>query len=95
MRAAWNDLANQDANVAYRAVVLLAGAPALSLPLLRDNLKPPPLPDVNHIEDLLSKLDSPQFAAREQAKRELEGFDADIERALERYLTRKVSLAGS
>jgi RNA polymerase sigma factor (sigma-70 family) len=38
--AAWSDLASADAPAAYRALRLLADAPAASLPLLRERLRP-------------------------------------------------------
>jgi RNA polymerase sigma factor (sigma-70 family) len=84
--AAWKDLAGPDARAAYRAVRLLAAAPAQSLPLLREELHPAPRTDQKQIERWLAGLDSDTFAERERAARELARQGERAEAALRRLL---------
>jgi RNA polymerase sigma factor (sigma-70 family) len=84
--SAWNDLAGEDAKAAYRAVRLLAGAPAQSVPLLRERLRPIPPADKKQVERWLAGLDSDQFAEREEATRELRRQGDLVEGALRRLL---------
>jgi hypothetical protein len=90
--ALWNGLRNSDPVIAYDAVRLLAQAPDKSLPFLRERLKPARDPDIKQVESFLAKLDSPWFAERDEAKRELERYGNEAEPALERYLAGNLSL---
>jgi hypothetical protein len=68
----WSDLNGADAARAYRAVIALANSPDQGVELLRRHLKPAAPVDTRRVAQLLAQLDSEQFAAREQAMRELE-----------------------
>jgi WD40 repeat protein len=70
--AAWEDLASPDAARAYQAIWTMVRAPNEALPLLRENLQPVPGPDPKVIEQFIKDLDSPKFAVRDKATRELE-----------------------
>jgi hypothetical protein len=84
--AAWKELASADAQAAYRALRLLVDAPTQSVALLRERLRPVPVPDAKQIDRWLAALDSSRFAAREQATRELERQEGRVEAALRKYL---------
>jgi WD40 repeat protein len=68
--ALWSDLGEADAAKAYRALWRLVAAEP-GVPVLRDRLRPAAPLDVRKLSRLLADLDSPQFADREQATREL------------------------
>jgi hypothetical protein len=68
--AAWNDLAGEDAKAAYRAVRLLAAAPAQSVPLLRERLRATPPAAKKQVERWIAGLDSDKFDEREETTRE-------------------------
>jgi hypothetical protein len=64
-------LANPDAARAYQAIRKLA-ASASALPFLRKQLRPVAVPDAKQIAALIAKLDSDDFATRQNAAAELE-----------------------
>jgi WD40 repeat protein len=70
----WDDLGSKDATRAYQAIGRLASAPRQALPWLREHLQPVSIApvDVKRLAQLLSKLDSDDFAVREQATKEIE-----------------------
>lgn len=67
----WNALAGEDAAEAYRAQWKLASLGRDAVAFVRARVRPAPLPDVQKISGLIAKLESPQFAARDEASREL------------------------
>jgi WD40 repeat protein len=69
--ALWDQLASEDAARAERALWRLASAPELSLPLLRDKVRPAPADLPRRVARLTGELDSAQFAVREKATKEL------------------------
>jgi hypothetical protein len=85
----WDDLASDDASRAWRAVCTLVQAPKQAIPWLKEHLKPPGAADLNRITHLIADLDSDQFAARQQAARELEKLgelaETPVREALERH----------
>jgi hypothetical protein len=88
----WTDLAADDAAVGQAAVASLAAAPAAAVALLKDRLRPAAPPDPKHVRALAGDLDSPRFAAREAAFRELEKIRLEAEPELRRLLEEKPSL---
>ena len=70
--ALWADLADQDAVRAYRAIRRLAAVPALSVPFLRQRVRPAPAVDEKRLTGLIADLDSDDFATRQKAVAELE-----------------------
>jgi WD40 repeat protein len=89
MTTAWNELANPDAKVAYRAAMLMVEAPTPSLALLRKHWKPLAHPSQKEIGALLAKLDSDVAAERERAVRELERMGDLVEGPVQRFLARR------
>jgi hypothetical protein len=69
--ALWRDLAG-DAGTAYAAVWALVAAPQQAVPLLRGRLQPAVAVDQEKLARLIARLDSEQFAERQQAMAELE-----------------------
>jgi hypothetical protein len=71
-------LAGSDAAQAYVAIRRLAAAPDQAVPWLRGRLRPvsepTPRPDARRLRQLLAELDGDDFAVRERATRELEGY---------------------
>jgi WD40 repeat protein len=82
----WTALAGDDAPKAYSAVWGLAGVPDQAVPLVKSRLKPGDVP-VERIRQLLADLDSPRFAVREAAVRDLTGLGELAEPALRHALT--------
>src|SRR5262245_25903428 len=70
--AAWEDLGSADAARAYQAVWSLVRNPKEANPLLQAKLKPAAPLDSKAVEQFIKDLDSPTFAVRDTATRELE-----------------------
>jgi hypothetical protein len=68
----WQDLASEDAGKAYTASCQLVQNPAPALKLLRQHLSPAAAPNLEHIQTWLTELESPMFAVRDKAFKELE-----------------------
>jgi RNA polymerase sigma factor (sigma-70 family) len=87
--ALWADLAGADAARAYRAIWALAGAPPQAVALLGNRLRPITAADPKRVGPLLADLDSPRFAVRRRAERELAKLGDSAEPAL------RTALAGT
>lgn len=72
LRSCWNALAGNDASVAFLAIRRLAVTRQQTLPFLRDQLKPVPVPDSKRVRQLVEMLDSADFPTRQRAADELE-----------------------
>jgi WD40 repeat protein len=70
--AAWNGLADSDAAKAFDAVLALAAAPGMAVPLLSEHLKPAEAAAAGRVERLVADLNSDQFAVRRAADDELQ-----------------------
>jgi hypothetical protein len=68
----WRLLAGEDAAAAFQAIRRLSAAPEQTVSFLRDHLKPVTKPDLKRVRQLVEALDSPDFAARQKAREELE-----------------------
>jgi hypothetical protein len=88
----WRDLARADGDGAYKAVWRLAAAPAQSVPLLRERLRPAAPIDGKRVERLIADLDADEFAAREAASRELEALGQRAGPALRRSVAGRGSV---
>lgn len=88
--ALWSDLA-RDARTAYRAISLLAAAPARSVPLLAARLHPVAL-DNKRIDKLVADLDAERYEVRESASRELKSMRYSSEPPMRRALADRPSL---
>jgi WD40 repeat protein len=80
----WNDLGQENGERAHHAILALAGDPKQAAPFLRDHLHPVPAALVAR---LIADLDSPRFAARDKATRELQVLGKSADAALRAALT--------
>jgi dipeptidyl aminopeptidase/acylaminoacyl peptidase len=92
LKGLWADLAGEDAAKAYRAIWTLAASPQQAVPFLRKHLKPAVPAEPQKLKPLLADLDSPRFAVREKAIRELAKLGDLAEPALKGMLEKKPSL---
>lgn len=88
----WRDLAGDNAERADRAIWLLAAAPKMSVPFLEKHIRPAAAVAPERLVQLITDLDSDQFAVRDQAMRELEELGELAEAALRKLLAGKPSL---
>jgi RNA polymerase sigma factor (sigma-70 family) len=88
----WDDLANPDARRGYAAVWRLAGAPAASVPFLRQRLKPATDAQVREIRRSLADLESGTLAKRSEAAKRLRGLGLAALAPLLSALTKNPSL---
>lgn len=83
----WNELGDEEATTADRAILKLTAAPAQSVPFLKQMLKPKVTSiDAKGIDKLIADLDSNQFVVREKAMIELEKLGKMVEPALKKAL---------
>ena len=87
----WEQLASDDAGVAYQATLRLARTPDKAATLLRERLKPVAAPDESRLTQLIADLDSASFDKRQQAQQELASLDAVAEPSLRKALAGKPS----
>jgi WD40 repeat protein len=71
LQALWRDLGDVDTAKARAAVWVLADGAGATVALLRDRLRPAVMPSEDHLRKLVADLDSPRFAARAEAEKEL------------------------
>jgi hypothetical protein len=69
--AIWAGLADADAKAAFAAIGLLRANPAEAIPFLSQRVQVPAAPSKETFAGLLKPLDSPRFAEREKAQKEL------------------------
>ena len=82
----WTDLADADAEKAFRASRILLAHPDRAIPILKERLKPVSPPDLARIAELLKGLGDEDFATREKASGQLEKFGDLAEPALREAL---------
>ncbi len=87
----WKGL-NGTAAEAYGCMNLLIAAPGQAVPFLGEKLKSIAAVDAEHFARLLKKLDSDQFAQREEATQELKKMGDAIEPALRKAIQGKPTL---
>jgi WD40 repeat protein len=92
LQTLWDKLAGEDAAGAYQAILALQSSPAHSLPFLKEKLRPLAAADPQRLAQLIAQLDSRQFAARQDAMRELQQLGERAESELTRALQRQPSL---
>jgi WD40 repeat protein len=80
--ALWADLGSEDAARAYTAVCTLSRAGDQGVPLVRERLRPAPVPDAGRVARLLADLNSEKFPVRDGARRELEQLGELVEAEL-------------
>jgi len=86
LSARWDDLASADAGRAFASIARLADMPEQAVEFMRDRLHPVKAPSSEEFGRLIADLDSPQFARREAATKQLtelgELADAALRKAL-------------
>lgn len=92
LKLGWSQLAGQDARAAYRAGWTFARNPELALPLLRDDLKPLPVPDLAALPRLIADLDADTYEVRQSAFTALSAFRPFADDALLKALAKPLSL---
>jgi hypothetical protein len=88
----WTGLAASWERQAYQAVWDLTTSPSLSVPLLRDRLKPATTVDRQRLSRLVADLDDKRFETRKKAAEELEALGDPAEEALTKLLTGQPAL---
>jgi hypothetical protein len=89
----WTELGDAaDAARAYRAMQRLFRDPPGTLRLLQEHLHPVPAAEMARVAQWIADLDSPEFAVREKAMRELERRVEAVESALRKVLEGRPSL---
>ncbi|HLW68660.1 MAG TPA: WD40 repeat domain-containing protein [Gemmataceae bacterium] len=72
LQTCWADLLSPDAAKAFVSMDMLAGAPAETITMLKEQLTKPPVPlNVKQIEQWIGELDHPRYAVRQRATGEL------------------------
>src|SRR5262249_23533802 len=90
--AIWADMASGDAKAGFAAIAFLRGHPVDAPALLRAQGKMPAVPDKKTVTALIQDLDSPQFADREKAQKELTNIAELVATDLATALKGNVSL---
>jgi RNA polymerase sigma factor (sigma-70 family) len=88
----WADLAANDARRANEAVWQLAEKPSVSVPFIREHLKPVTDTQAKEIRQYIDDLDNNSFAFREKAFQNLKSLGPAAAPALSQALEKKVSL---
>jgi RNA polymerase sigma factor (sigma-70 family) len=88
---AWQALAGDDAKAAFQAIRVLASSPEAAVKRIARHLQPAAPLDPKRIDAYLRDLDSPRFADRERATRDLEQLGDQAAAALERFLAGRPS----
>lgn len=82
LEVAWENLGHRDGAIAYQAIWTFVLSSKEAVPFLQSRLKPVEVVDAKVLAKLIAELDSPKFAARDRAKRELERLGEAAEPAL-------------
>jgi RNA polymerase sigma factor (sigma-70 family) len=92
VQSLWEDLADEDAEKAHRAIGKLSHAPTQALPWIKARLKPMPGADLKLIRKLIVDLGSAEFNVREAATRALRELPDVTETALREALAKQPDL---
>jgi RNA polymerase sigma factor (sigma-70 family) len=87
----WEQLGSSDAKKGRAAVEALGAAPGVALPFLKSRLRPIEWVKPEHIQRLIARLDSDDFATRKAAAKELAVLGEEAEPALRRALAGPLS----
>jgi WD40 repeat protein len=91
-KALWTELKSADSAGAHRALWALVAGGKQPLPLLREWLRPVPIPDRARLGHLITNLDDQRYAVRKKAMSELEHMGETAGPALRRALEERPSL---
>jgi RNA polymerase sigma factor (sigma-70 family) len=89
--AAWEQLGDTDAAMAYRAISNLTASPAQAVSFIKKHVAPVPALDAKVVEQFIADLDSDQFAARRVAAKELQKLGELAESILRKGLEEQPS----
>jgi HEAT repeat protein len=92
LERAWNDLATRDARKSFQPEGRFLAAPAETVQLFAEKIKPVAALDPKRVRRLLADLDSDTFAVREAASQTLRGLDEQAIPYLEETLKSGASL---
>ena len=92
LASCWQDLASDDAELAYRATWRLIQNPEPAVKLLREHLKAASAPDLAQIQGWIDDLSSPTFAVREKANARLRALEELAEPPLRKQLEANLDL---
>jgi WD40 repeat protein len=87
----WNDLRNEEAVQAYKAIGILARQPDESVPFLHKSLAIAPLQEPKAVARLIADLDSDRFETREKASTDLARLGYPVAPALRLAMANKPS----
>jgi hypothetical protein len=91
IEGAWQALAGDDAKAAFEAIRQLTADPEKAVKIIRQNLRPAEPLNADWLATRLRDLDSPKFAQRDRATRDLEQLGEGIISVLEKFLAGKPS----
>ncbi|HEV3259357.1 MAG TPA: sigma-70 family RNA polymerase sigma factor [Gemmataceae bacterium] len=86
LESAWNDLATREAGASFKSEGRFLAAPADTVKLFAEKIRPVEALDPKRIQRLLADLDSEEFAVREAASKALLGLDQQAKPYLEETL---------
>ncbi len=86
LERAWNDLATKEAAESFKSQGRFLAAPADTVKLFSEKIKPVEALDPKRIQRLLTDLGSDEFAVREAASKALQGLDQQVKPYLEETL---------
>jgi RNA polymerase sigma factor (sigma-70 family) len=86
LESAWNDMAKREADESFKSSGRFLAAPAGTVRLFAEMVKPIEAFDPKRVQGLIADLDSDQFAVRERASAELEKLGALAAPALHKAL---------
>jgi len=92
LESLWTSLKADDAAVAYDAILRLSDSPKQSTPFLRDKLRPVAAVEKTEVEKLLKKMDSDDFATRQEASQQLQELGEGADATLRDELSKQISL---
>jgi hypothetical protein len=85
----WEDLAAEDAGIAWRALWAFTSCPEQSVPFLRQRLRPAAMPDFVKLSQWIKDLDAQEYATREQAAAAIRDLGESADGALRKALKDK------
>jgi len=88
LAAYWSDLAGGNAGRAFATIARLADMPEQVVEFMRDRLHPVSAPSSEELARLIADLDSPQFARRESATKQLSELGELADAALRKALSK-------
>jgi hypothetical protein len=88
LAAYWTDLAGADASRAFLTITRLTDVPEQAVELLKGRLRPVRAPSSEELGRHIAELDSPQFARREAATKQLSELGELAEGALRKALSK-------